>query len=63
MVNMQRGNIASRTNRAGCIYTEYARTKHVYIYIDNFPFSPQVWGEPEQAVYMPSQVWAPADLY
>ena len=36
------------------IYTEYARTKHIYIYIyiyihiyihiDNFPFSPQVWG-------------------
>ena len=38
------------------VYTEYARTKHTYIYtyiytyihiyihIDNFPFSPQVWG-------------------
>ena len=25
-------------------YTEYARIKQTYIYIDNFPFSPQVWG-------------------
>ena len=30
---MQYGNIASRTNGAGCIYTEYARTKHIYIHI------------------------------
>ena len=44
MVNIQCRNIASRTNGAGCIYTEYARTKHTYIHIDNFPFSPQVWG-------------------
>ena len=27
---MQYGNIASRINGAGCIYTEYARTKHTY---------------------------------
>ena len=33
MVNIQCRNIASRTNGAGCIYTEYARTKHTYIYI------------------------------
>ena len=45
---MQCGNIASRTNRAGCIYG--IRTYHIYIYIyikkyiDNFPFTPQVWG-------------------
>ena len=30
MTNMQCGNIASRTNGAGCIYTEYAHTKHTY---------------------------------
>ena len=53
MVNMQCGNIALRTNRAGCIYE-----------IDNFPFSPQLlqlyvilgecsalWGEHEGVVW------------
>ena len=25
-------------------YTEYVRTIYIYIYIDNFPFSPQEWG-------------------
>ena len=29
--NMQHGNISSRTNGAGCIYTEYVCTKHIYI--------------------------------
>ena len=28
--NMQCGNIVSRKNGAGCIYTEYAHTKHIY---------------------------------
>ena len=30
---MQCGNIASCTNGAGCIYTEYVRTKHTYKYL------------------------------
>ena len=40
------GNIASRTNRAECIYgiRTYQTYLHINIYIDNFPFSPQVWG-------------------
>ena len=41
---MQCGNIASRTNGAGCIYI---RNTHVpYIYKYNFPFSPLVCARP-----------------
>ena len=36
---MQCKNIASRTNGAGCIYTEYARTIYIYRQFSNFTTS------------------------
>ena len=55
VVNMQCRNIASCTNGAGCIHTEYTRTKHVYIYTYIYrQFSPQVW----DSLHSP-QLWNP----
>ena len=43
---MQCGNIASRTNGAGCIYTEYVHT----IYIYKLGECGALWGEREGVV-------------
>ena len=48
LTNMQYGNIVSRTNGAGCRYTE-SRTYSTYIHIENSPANSPVWGERERA--------------
>ena len=49
LTNTQYGNIASRTNGAGCIHIQtHVRTIHTYIYtyvhIENPPANSPVWG-------------------